>query len=186
MNFNTVKEKKEYVERKAIEVLKDFFYKNEIGNDLLLGDKTEYTDGRLFFENIDYQVAKKTLIKTGLEKSDLKNIEMPELEGSVAAAFGYDDEATPAKLINDFSKTNKKLVILGGLMNGQFIGADQVKTLAKLPGREQLLAQVVGTIQAPVSGFARVLSGNIRNLVGVLNNIKLILMEWIRKLKLEE
>ena len=122
-------------------------------------------------EKIDYQVAKKTLIKTGLEKSDLKNIEIPELEGSVAAAFGYDDEATPAKLINDFSKTNKNLVILGGLMNGRFIGADQVKTLAKLPGREQLLAQVVGTIQAPVSGFARVLSGNIRNLVSVLNNI---------------
>ena len=122
-------------------------------------------------ENIDYQVAKKTLIKTGLEKSDLKKIGLPELEGSVAASFGYDDEATPAKLINDFSKTNKQLVILGGLMNGQLVDAAQIKTLAKLPGREQLLAQVVGTIQAPVSGFGRVLSGNIRNLVGVLDNI---------------
>ena len=122
-------------------------------------------------ENIDYQVAKKTLIKTGLEKSDLKNVEAPELEGSVAATFGYGDEATPAKLINDFSKINKQLVILGGLMNGQLVDAAQIKTLAKLPSREQLLAQVVGTIQAPVSGFVSALSGNIRNLVGVLGNI---------------
>lgn len=122
-------------------------------------------------ENIDYQVAKKTLIKTGLEKSDLKNVEAPELEGSVAASFGYGDEATPAKLINDFSKINKQLVILGGLMNGQLVDAAQIKTLAKLPSREQLLAQVVGTIQAPVSGFVSALSGNIRNLVGVLGNI---------------
>jgi len=122
-------------------------------------------------ENIDYQVTKKTLIKTGLEKSDLKDIELPKLEGSVAAAFGYNDEATPAKLINDFSKINKRLTILGGLMNSRFISAAQIKILAELPGREQLLAQVVSTIQAPVSGFVSALSGNIRNLVGVLNNI---------------
>ncbi len=122
-------------------------------------------------ENIDYQVAKKTLIKTGLEKSDLKNIGMPELEGSVAVSFGYNDEATPAKLINDFSKINKQLVILCGLMNGQLVDTAQIKTIAKLPGREQLLAQVVSTIQAPASGFVSVLNGNIRNLVSVLNNI---------------
>lgn len=133
--------------------------------------ESEELRSKLKEENIDYQVAKKTLIKTGLEKSDLKDIKLPELEGSVAATFGYGDEATPARIINDFSKANKKLVILGGLMNSQLIDTVQIKTLAKLPGREQLLAQVVGTIQAPVSGFVSVLSGNIKNLVGVLGNI---------------
>jgi len=122
-------------------------------------------------QEADYQVAKKTLIETGLKKSELKDVELPKMEGSVAMTFGYGDEATPAKMIKDFSRDNKSLAILGGLMNGQFVNASQIKTLAELPAREQLLAQVVGTIQAPVSGFARVLSGNIRNLVGVLNNI---------------
>ena len=155
--------------------LADKFSKSKIavftGFQRLKVSESEELRNKLREENIDYRVTKKTLIKTGLGKSDLKNVELPKLEGSVATAFGYDDEATAAKLINDFSKTNKNLVVLGGLMNGQFVSASKIKILAKLPNREQMLAQTVSAIQAPISGFANVLSGNIRNLVGVLTNI---------------
>ena len=57
-------------------------------------------------------------------------------------------------------------------MEGQLVGADAIKQLATLPSREELLAKVVGSINAPVSGFVNVLSGNLRNLVYVLNSIK--------------
>ncbi len=161
--------------KEAVKSLADQFSKSKIavfaGFQGLKVPELEELRKKLREEKADYQVTKKTLIKIGLAKSNLKDTELPELEGSVATVFGYNDEATPAKILSDFSKSNKKLIVLGGLMNEQFIDASQIKILADLPTREQLLAQTVGTIQAPVSGFVRALSGNIRNLVGVLNNI---------------
>ena len=53
--------------------------------------------------------------------------------------------------------------------DGQFVGVDDVKALASLPSKEQLRAQLVGTISAPISGFVKVMSGNVRGVINVLN-----------------
>ena len=90
----------------------------------------------------------------------------------MALAMGFDDEVAPARLIFQFAKTHKALEIVGAITGeGQLLSAGQVKALASLPSKEQLLAQVVGTIAAPLSSFMSVLSGNIRNLFYVLNAI---------------
>ena len=123
-------------------------------------------------ENIDYKVAKKTLIKKGLEDAKVLGDNELDLEGPVAVAVGYDDEVAPARLSNEYSKTNEKLKLLGGFIETKYMDAKEIKALALLPGKDQLRAQLVGTINAPVSGFVNVLAGNIRGLVNVLKAIE--------------
>ena len=122
-------------------------------------------------ENIDFKVARKTLIRKGLKEAKFENSENLELEGPVAVAVGYDDEIAPARLANEYSKENKKLKLLGGFVETKYMNAIEIKSLAILPGKEQLRAQLIGTINAPVSGFVNVLAGNIRGLVNVLKAV---------------
>jgi len=82
------------------------------------------------------------------------------------------DEIAAAKTIQNFSKKNEGMVILGGLLDQNFVDAATVKRLAMLPGKQELLGQLVRTIQAPVSGFVNVLAANLRGLVQVLQAIK--------------
>jgi large subunit ribosomal protein L10 len=122
-------------------------------------------------EGIEYTVAKKTLIKKGLESVKVEGTENFSPEGPVAVAVGYEDEIAPARIAKEFGKTNDKVQILGGVMNFEIVGAEAMKQIASLPGKDQLRARLIGTINAPVSGFVNVLAGNVRNLLNVLNAI---------------
>ena len=122
-------------------------------------------------ENIDFKVARKTLIRRGLGEAKIETSQDLNLEGPVAVAVSYDDEIAPARLANEYSKENKKLKLLGGFVEAKYIDAAGIKSLALLPGKEQLRAQLVGTINAPVSGFVNVLAGNLRGLVNTLKAI---------------
>jgi large subunit ribosomal protein L10 len=113
-------------------------------------------------------VAKKNLLKMALKKCGIEPI---SLGGEIVAVFGEDD-ILPAKSTADFAKTHEPLKILAGLAAGKWIDSSVVKTLAKLPSREELLAKLFGSINAPASNFVNVLAGNLRGLVYVLNAIK--------------
>ncbi|MDX1535791.1 MAG: 50S ribosomal protein L10 [Candidatus Spechtbacterales bacterium] len=119
-----------------------------------------------------YMVAKKTLIKKALEDAGIKNIDPIEMDGQVAVAFGMEDSVSTTKAIYDTQKETEKPGILLGFMDGKVLTQEQVVQLAKLPSREELLAGVVGSINAPLSGFVNVLGGNLRGLVYTLNAIK--------------
>lgn len=128
--------------------------------------------GRLREENISYKVAKNTLIKVAITKSSLKDADTSVFTGPMAIAFGQD-EAQTCKIIADFAKDNENLEILGALdETGNILSREEVLALAKLPSREVLTVQVVGTIAAPLSGFVRVLNGNITQLLYALNAIQ--------------
>lgn len=126
---------------------------------------------KLRSENIDYKVARKTLIRKSLKEINIEGVDDISLEGPVGAAIGYEDEIAPARLANEFAKTNKKLQLLGGFISNKYANAKEIKALALLPGKDQLRARLVGTINAPISGFVNVLAGNIRGLVTVLKAI---------------
>ena len=123
-------------------------------------------------ENIHCKVAKKKLFALALEEAELKDVDLSSHKCSIAAVFGNDDEISPAKIIHKFSKENKELKILGGILNGNFLDAKEIIGLALLPNKDELLAKFVGSINAPVSGFVSVLNGNLRGLVCALNAIK--------------
>ena len=93
------------------------------------------------------------------------------LKGPSAVAFGYDDPVEAAKITAEFAKTNTKLEIKAGIVDGKVIDVDGVNSLASLPSREVLVAQVLGGLNAPIQGFANVLQGTIRSLAIVLNAI---------------
>lgn len=113
-------------------------------------------------------VTKNTLILRALNQ-----VGMPTPEhlftGPTAVTFCYKDVAGPAKALNKFAKDSKILVVKGGVMGPSVFDTAGVGQLAELPSREQLLGQVVGVLQAPISGLVNVLAGTLRGLVNVLN-----------------
>lgn len=120
-------------------------------------------------EEVEYLVAKKTLLKKALEEA---GFEVPKLEGEVSAAFSVKDEVIAAKVLDTFAKSHEQVQFLAGILENKMIDAEKVKGLAKLPSKDELLARMVGSIKAPISGFVNVLSGNLRGFVNVLNAIK--------------
>jgi large subunit ribosomal protein L10 len=120
---------------------------------------------------VEVMIAKKTLLNRALEKNGF-TIAPEALEGSILTTIGFDDEVVAAKLMAEFAKDRETIQIVGGILEGKFVGTDAIKQLSKLPSREVLLAKLVGSLQAPISGFVNVLAGNLRSLVYVLNAIK--------------
>ena len=124
-------------------------------------------------ENGEYYVAKKTLINLAFKESKIGDLDIKNFPGQVAVVFGFGDEVAPAKIIDKFkSEHEDKVDFLGGILENKFIDAGQVSELAKLPSREELFAKIVGSINAPISGFVNALAGNLRNLVYVLKAIE--------------
>jgi large subunit ribosomal protein L10 len=121
-------------------------------------------------EKVQVQVAKKTLVKRVFEDLGVA-VDPKTFNGGVVTLSG-PDEIAAAKIVSNFAKDHEMVTIYGGVLEGKFIDASGVKNLASLPSKHQLLGQLVGTLNAPVSGFVNVLAGNLRNLVNVLNNIK--------------
>jgi len=116
-------------------------------------------------------VVKKTLLNIAFKENKIK-VDEKSLLGQVALVFGFKDEITPAKTVYQFSLKNENLEILAGFFQDKFINKEEVITLAKTPSKEELLARIIGSIKAPISGFANVLQGNIKGLVYVLTQIK--------------
>ncbi len=117
------------------------------------------------------KVAKNRLMKIALSES---NLPIPEdlMTGPNSFTFVYDDPVAVAKVMVDFSKEHDAFKIKGGIMEGNVIDTAAVKSIASLPPKEVLLAQVVGAIAAPLRGLVTVLSGPMRGLVTALSQIK--------------
>jgi large subunit ribosomal protein L10 len=121
----------------------------------------------------DMKVAKKTLINLALKEKDLNVVDVRKMLGEVAVIFGMKDEITGAKIVYEFSRENKNLKILGGILEKNFIGPEKIEELAKLPTKEELLAKLVSDISAPISNFVYVLKSIPQSLVFVLSQIQL-------------
>ena len=123
-------------------------------------------------EKNEYYAVKKTLIDLALKDKNIAGLDLKNKEGQVAAIFGYDDEISPARIINKYiTNGSGKIDFLGGILENKFISAEEVSNLAKLPSKQELYAKMVGSIKSPLRGLVNALSGNFRNLVYVLKAI---------------
>ena len=122
-------------------------------------------------EHVTYMASKKTLVALALAQASL-DVDAKAFAGGVSIACGTSDDVTPAQIVVNFGKKHEAVKIFGGVLEGAFIDAAKVSELAKLPSKQQLLGQFVGTLNAPISGFVNVLAGNLRGLVNVLNALK--------------
>lgn len=112
-------------------------------------------------------VVKNRLVIKALESTDaLKNVDKSALTGQLLYAFNPEDEVAPAQILNTFSKTNPSIQFVGAITaDGQFMSADDVKALATLPSKNELIAQVVATLLSPVHDVTNALSGNLHALL---------------------
>jgi len=153
----------ERFERQKIAIFSDFHGLSVVKSQVLR---------RLLKKNdAEYKVAKKTLLDRVLDKMGL-SLKTKKLIGEIGVTFGYGDEIAAAKTLFKFSKNNEILRLRGGILGSRILDEKEIIALAKLPGREILLAQLVGALSSPMRGLVTVLQGNIRNLVVVLNKIK--------------
>jgi len=115
----------------------------------------------------EYHVIQNRLMKLALKGKDLP---VPEdlLEGPTATGFCFEEVQAAVKVLVDFSKGSKTLVIKGGILGSRIINADEVTSLAELPPREIILAQVLGAIQGPAGGISRAIAGSMRSILYVL------------------
>ena len=122
---------------------------------------------------VEYKVVKNTLTRIAADELGFNDLDAV-LEGPTAIAYSAEDTVAPAKILKDFIKETKTeaLTVKAGIADGQVIDAAAVEALASLPSREELLAKLVGSMQAPISGLVNVLQGNIRNMVYVLDAVR--------------
>ncbi len=133
----------------------------------------EVTDlrNKLRAQGVEYHVLKNSMLKRAADMLEISGLD-ETFAGPTAVAFGFSDPVAPAKVLVEFVKKVKKTEIKAGVLGTKVIDVKGIEALAELPSREQLIAQLAGTLQAPISGLARSLSGIICKLGYALNAVK--------------
>lgn len=119
----------------------------------------------------EYRVFKNTLIRIGTENTSYQPV-TELVEGPTALVFVYKDPVEIAKTLKEFVKTHPALELRGFVIKGKKYEAQAIDELVKLPPKEVLLAQLMGTLQAPLANFVGVLSAILRNFLYVLKAIE--------------
>lgn len=135
----------------------------------------QVTDLRSQFRaaGVEYVVLKNTLVRRALHELNIEGLDNV-LEGPSAFAFGTADPVAPAKVIMDYIAKTKtdKLKVKAGLVDGTVVDIQGIKALAELPPKEVLIAKLMGSLNAPISGFVGVLSATLRSLVYAIEAVR--------------
>lgn len=111
---------------------------------------------KLSAENIEFKVYKNTMMRRAVEGTDFEGLN-DALLGPNAVAFG-DDAVAPSRVLAEFAKKHKKLVLKAGVVDGNVVDVDEIKELATLPNHDGMIAMLLGMFQAPIRDFAYVVS----------------------------
>ncbi len=119
---------------------------------------------------VEYRVVKNTLVKQAVAGKPWGKVLNDTLKGMTGIAWSYEDPAAAAKVVKAFRKDNDKLQIKAGLIEGQLLDGKAVEAqLATMPGKDELRAQLLATLQAPLQNFVALLQAPAQNLVYVLS-----------------
>ena len=106
---------------------------------------------------ITYKVYKNTMMKRAFEGTDFAALN-DSLEGPNAIAISKEDATAPARLVAKFAKEIPNLEMVAGVVEGQFYDAKGMQAISQIPGREELIGRLLGSMQSPIANFARVLN----------------------------
>ncbi len=106
---------------------------------------------------VEYKVYKNTLTTIAAKELGYDGA-VGMLEGPISIAFGYEDPTVPAKILNDFAKTHKKMELVGGIVQGEIFDEAKIKQLATIPSKDVLIAKLLGSFKAPLSNLAYLLN----------------------------
>ncbi len=122
--------------------------------------------------DIDYEVVKNTLARKALEEVGGYDSVLDKLESPTAIAFAYGDPVAPAKIIKKFREKHSKMSVKVCVIEKQVFDGKDLDKLAKLPSRNELIAGILGSIQAPMAGIAGAVGAVMRDLVFVIDAIE--------------
>ena len=121
----------------------------------------------------EYVVVKNRLAKRAFDSTELPNIS-DSLEGPTGVVFGYEDAVGAAKALSEFAKEHdSKPVFKLGILDEKVIQADQIDRIAKLPPKEQLLAELAGAMEAPMAMFAAALGAKVQEMAGLVDALRI-------------
>lgn len=122
--------------------------------------------------NAEFKVARKTLIALAAKEAGFPEVPESLLDGQIGIAFSNGDAIIGAKTLHDFGKDVESIKIIGAFFEGKYLDAASAKIIASLPGREQLLAQLVGMLKGPISGFHGTLHGILSGFVRAIDAVR--------------
>jgi len=160
--------------QEIISELRDLFTDGEVAivTDLTGLTVAELTQFRRKLDKINAKcrIGKNTLVKIATNEGPFQTIK--ELaKGPSAIVIGYEDPVSPAKTTVDYLKQIKKGKIRGGVLEGRTMTADEVKGLAELPSKEQLLSEIMGGLDSGARGVAGILEGVIRDVALLIEEV---------------
>ena len=117
------------------------------------------------------EVAKKTLLSRAFKEKGI-DTDFKNMDGQIALIYSFEDPLAGIKTTHTFSKRRNDIKLLGGYMENQMLDALQIKELALLPSKEELLGRFVGTLAAPMRGLVTIFEGNIKGLIIALSEIQ--------------
>lgn len=105
---------------------------------------------------VTYKVYKNTMINFAIKGTEFESL-APHLEGPTAIAVSKEDATAPARVLYNFAKNAEALELKAGVVEGVYYDKDGIKVIASIPSREELLSKLLGSIQSPITNFARVI-----------------------------
>ncbi len=122
---------------------------------------------------MDFRVVKNTLARRAVKDTSLEVLG-EDFNGPVSVLVGFEDVIAPTKALADFAKSGatKSPEIICGVVEGKKVSSEEVRALARLPSREELISQMLSVFQGPTTNFAGVFSSLLRKLVGTLDAIR--------------
>lgn len=121
---------------------------------------------------VDYKVVKNTLIQKAMERVTGFDTVYPKLVGPTGVAFAFDDPIAPARIIKKFREKHSKLSLKICVVEKEVFEGSQLDRLATMPSRKEMIAGIVGSIQAPLAGVPGVINAVLRDLVSVVSEIE--------------
>lgn len=122
---------------------------------------------------IKYRVAKNTLVKRALDNAGGYEEVTPRLVGQTGIALGYDDPAAPARILKKFHEDNKVEIpkLNFAVIEGAIYDGDRLKEVASMPSRQDIMASIVGSLNAPISGIVGSINAVMRDLASVIEEV---------------
>ncbi len=159
---------------KAVETLREKFSTAE---GFVLADYTGLTvaeandlRGRCKEAGVEYRVVKNTLARIAAKGAEVEEIN-EFIDGPTALALSFEDSTAPARVLAEFMRETRKMAFRGGYLDGRAYSADEIKEISRLPGRDGLIAQVIGVLNAPMARIVWSMEGTLRNLVSIIDEI---------------
>jgi len=121
-------------------------------------------------QNIDCRVVKNRLAMRAADAAELGFLK-DHLKGPTALVFGPESQVDPAKLVTEFAKDNEALQVKGGMVDGEYLDAQQVVALSKVPSMDELIAKMMGSINSPASGIVGTVNGVVAALARAIDAV---------------